>query len=565
MPVFESLKPHSSHAETAVHLLIISSLWVLAALLVDYRGNFPLNDDWSYGIAVQRLVEEGVYEPTAWTSMSLISQVGWGSLFSYLFGFSFEVLRLSTLTLSLLTLFGVYLIARQLNASGKVALFCTLLLAFNPIYLALSYTFMTDIPFMGFSTFALLFSLRYLNDEFVFDLVVATVFATLAVLCRQTGLYVPIALGLTLLYRHGFRVKVLLAAALPGLVCLGALLGYQFWLNHTSRTPELYGKQTQDLLAIISSPGEWPMVFAKSTVVAIMYLGLFLVPLFTLLLASPTASPLVRWFKKWLIRAIVPVSALLGIGLFFGGKLMPVGGNILVEEGIGPLTLYDVYNLKLPNATALPYGFWVMVTILSILGAATLFVYLFSVIRRMVAALVQHQRTNAHYIRFFLIAGGIIYFTPVLFLNYYDRYLLTPLVLVALLLALDGERLPSFKVAAPPTALLLLFAFYSVASTHDYLAWNRARWQALRQLTEHDEAVPYHQINGGFEYNGYMLFTDELLRTKKTDKWWALEDDRYVITFGRIADYEVVQSYEYDRWLPPTSGQIFVLKPPPTP
>ena len=564
MPVFESSKPHSSHAETAVHLLIISSLWVLAALLVDYRGNFPLNDDWSYGIAVQRLVEEGVYEPTAWTSMSLISQVLWGSLFCFLFDFSFEVLRLSTLTLSLLTLFGVYLIARQLNASGKVALFGTLLLAFNPVYLALSYTFMTDIPFMGFSTLALLFSLRYLNNESVFTLIIATVFATLAVLCRQTGLYVPLALALSVLYKYGCRSKALLVAAVPGVFCAGALLGYRFWLDHTARTPDLYGKQLQDLVESIFSPSQWPVVFAKSTVVAIMYLGLFLVPLFTLLLASPTASPLVRWFKKWLIRAIVPVSALLGIGLFFGGKLMPVGGNILIEQGIGPLTLYDVYNLKLPNATALSHGFWVIVTLLSILGAVTLFVYLFSVIRRMVTALVQHQRTNAHYARFFLIAGGVIYFMPVLFLNYYDRYLLTPLILVTLLLALDGERLPSFKVAALPVALLFLFAFYSVAGTHDYLAWNRTRWQALRNLTEH-EAVLYHQINGGFEYNGYMLFTDELLRTKKTDKWWTLEDDRYVITFGRIADYEVVQSYEYDRWLPPTSGQIFVLELPPTP
>ena len=563
MPVFESSKPHSQ-AETAVHLLIISSLWVLAALLVDYRGNFPLNDDWSYGIAVQRLVEEGVYDPTAWTSMSLLSQVLWGSLFSYLFGFSFEMLRLSTLSLSLLTLFGVYLIARQLNASGKVALFSTLLLAFNPVYLALSYTFMTDVPFMGFSTLALLFSLRYLNNESVFTLVIATAFATLAVLCRQTGLYVPIALALSVLYKYGCRSKALLVAAVPGMFCAGALLGYRFWLDHTARTPDLYGKQLQDLVESIFSPSQWPIVFAKSTVVAILYLGLFLVPLFTLLLASPTASPSVRWFKKWLVRAIVPVSVLLGVGLFSNGKLMPVGGNILVEEGIGPLTLYDVYNLKLPNATALPYEFWVMVTLLSILGAATLSVYLFSVIRRMVTALVQHQRTNAHYARFFLIAGGVIYLMPVLFLNYYDRYLLTPLVLVTLLLALDGERLPSFKVAALPVALLFLFAFYSVAGTHDYLAWNRARWQALRQLTEH-EAVPYYQINGGFEYNGYMLFTDELLRTKKTDKWWTLKDDRYVITFGRIADYEVVQSYEYDRWLPPTSGQIFVLKLPPTP
>lgn len=84
---------------TDFHLLTITFLWGMAVMLVDYQGNFPLNDDWSYGITVKRLVEEGTFDPTAWTSMSLISQTLWGSLFCYLFGFFFEVLRLSTLLL----------------------------------------------------------------------------------------------------------------------------------------------------------------------------------------------------------------------------------------------------------------------------------------------------------------------------------------------------------------------------------------------------------------------------------------------------------------------------------
>ena len=549
---------------TPFHLLTISLLWGLAVLLVDYRGNFPLNDDWSYGIAVQRLVEEGVYEPTAWTSMSLISQVLWGSLFSYLFGFSFEVLRGSTLILSLLTLFGVYLIARQLNKSGTIALLVTLLIAFNPVYFALSYTFMTDIPFMGFSVLALLFSLRYLNNESASNLLVATVLATLAVLCRQTGLYVPIALGLTLLYRHGFRTKSLLAAALPGLFCLGALLGYQYWLDQTGRTPELYGEQAQDLVDVVSSPAQWPVAFAKSTLTAVVYLGLFLLPLFGLLLVSESDAPPVRWFKRWLIRAILPLSALIGAVVLFSGEVMPLTSNIISEVGIGPLTLHDVYALNLPNAGALPSGFWIAVTIAGVIGAATLLVYGFTIICSGVIALVRQQRNQQHDVRFFLLVGTAVYFTPMLFLGLYDRYLLSPLVLVSLLLVLDQGCLPHRKLALPSAALLLPIACYSVAGTHDYLSWNRARWKALRYVGEHQQA-PYHQVNGGFEYNGSMLYADDSLRAKKTQKWWTEKDDRYVITFGRIADYQVVRTYQYDRWLLPASGQIFILEPSPTP
>ncbi len=544
---------------TVVHLLAIGLLWGLAMLLVDYRGDFPLNDDWSYGIAVQRLVEEGTYEPTAWTSMSLISQVGWGSVFSYLFGFSFEVLRLSTLLLSLLTLFGIYLTVRQLNESGGIALLVTLLIAFNPIFFALSYTFMTDVPFLGFSVVALFFSLRYLESESVPHLIVATVFATLAVLGRQTGLYVPIALGLTILYRHGLKARFLLAATLPGLFCLGTLLGYQFWLDQTARTPELYGKQTQDLIDIVSSPAQWPIAFAKSTFVAIMYLGLFLLPLLGLLLAFGTNAPPVCWFKKWLTRAILPVGALIGAVVFFTGEVMPLEGNILSEAGIGPLTLYDVYVLNLPNAGALPGGFWMVVTTITAIGAATFLVYGCSVIRFAIIAFVRQPRNHRHYVRFFLLAGNAVYFAPMLFLGFYDRYLLSPLVLISLLLALDLRGLPRPKLIPPSVALLLLFAYYSVAGTHDYLSWNRARWQVLRYVSEH-EKIPYRQINGGFEYNGFMLFTDESLRAKKTQKWWTKEDDRYVVTFGRVANYGVVQSYEYNRWLPFSTGKIFVLE-----
>ena len=549
---------------SAFHLLTIGLLWGLAVLLVDYRGNFPLNDDWSYGIAVQRLVEEGVYEPTAWTSMSLFSQTLWGSTFSYLFGFSFEVLRASTLLLSLLTLFGIYLSARQLNASGGIALFVTLLIGFSPVYFALSYTFMTDIPFMGFSTYALLFCLRYLKNESVLNLVVATVFATLAVLCRQTGLYVPIALGLTLLYRHSLRVRPLGAAALSGLFCLVALLGYQFWLEQVAQTPELYGKQTHDLVAVVSSPAQWPMAFAKSTLIAIIYLGLFLLPLFGLLLASETSTPPVRWFKKWLAQAILPLSALIGAVVLYSGKVMPLTSNIISEVGIGPLTLHDVYTLDLPNAGALPSGFWATVTVGGVIGAATLLVYGFTVIRFGIIAFVRQPRNWQHDVRFFLLVGTAVYFAPMLFLGFYDRYLLSPLLLISLLLVLDQGCLPRLKRMLPYLGLFLPIAYYSVAGTHDYLAWNRARWEALRYVSE-ERAVPYYQINGGFEYNGLMLYTDESMRTEKSDKWWTLADDRYVITFGRIADYPVVQTYRYDRWLLPSSGQIFVLKLPPIP
>jgi hypothetical protein len=93
----------------ALDLLIIVALWCVAAFFVNPLGNFPLNDDWSYGTAVKRLLEGDGFRPTGWTAMTLVSQVIWGALFCIPWGFSFTALRFSTLTLALLGICCLYL------------------------------------------------------------------------------------------------------------------------------------------------------------------------------------------------------------------------------------------------------------------------------------------------------------------------------------------------------------------------------------------------------------------------------------------------------------------------
>ena len=50
-------------------------------------------------------------------------------------------------------------------------------------------------------------------------------------------------------------------------------------------------------------------------------------------------------------------------------------------------------------------------------------------------------------------------------------------------------------------ALLLGMATLTAMLTHDYLAWNRVRWQALDQLVRAENIAP-SRIDGGFEFNG---------------------------------------------------------------
>jgi len=102
---------------------LLTFSWLVAIVVVNPSGNFPLNDDWSYAIAVQRMLETGDFRPLGWTSSALISQTIWGTAFCKVFGYSFEVLRGATLTVSLLGIFAIYLLALQLKLNRKNAFF----------------------------------------------------------------------------------------------------------------------------------------------------------------------------------------------------------------------------------------------------------------------------------------------------------------------------------------------------------------------------------------------------------------------------------------------------------
>jgi hypothetical protein len=119
----------------------------LLLLLVPPAGNFPVNDDWNHAGAVRALVEDGRLEIGPTTSATLVLQALWGAGFARLFGFSFETLRLATLVLAALALVGFALLLSELFGARRAVL-GALLLLFNPLFVNLSYSFMTDVPFL---------------------------------------------------------------------------------------------------------------------------------------------------------------------------------------------------------------------------------------------------------------------------------------------------------------------------------------------------------------------------------------------------------------------------------
>src|SRR5688572_26577028 len=138
-------------------LAFIALSWLTAIILVDPRGEFPSVDDWAYLTSVRALVERGEISFSDWNAANLISQLFWGAVFALPFGVSYTSLRISTLVAALLAAFALYRLLREADAPISIALFAALALLFNPIFLSLSFTFMTDVPFVAAQTGAMLF------------------------------------------------------------------------------------------------------------------------------------------------------------------------------------------------------------------------------------------------------------------------------------------------------------------------------------------------------------------------------------------------------------------------
>jgi len=92
----------SSRATDAACLAALGVLWVVMALLAKPVGDFPINDDWVYGLSVKALLETGRFSLPSPASTNLLPQAYWGALFCLPFGFSFTALRISTLVLGLI-------------------------------------------------------------------------------------------------------------------------------------------------------------------------------------------------------------------------------------------------------------------------------------------------------------------------------------------------------------------------------------------------------------------------------------------------------------------------------
>ncbi|BAC92185.1 glycosyltransferase family 39 protein [Gloeobacter violaceus] len=529
----------------------LALVWCLLALLVNPVGNFPLNDDWAYAKAVQSILDQGDLQLTDWAPASQIAQVLWGSLFCLPGGFSFTALRLSTLVLAWVGAASTYALGRELGAGPPLALLGALLLTVNPIYVDLAFTFMTDVPFYAFCTPAIWLFIRGIRTGSSLSVVLGTLFACAAVLTRQFALALPLAFAAGYLVKHGLRVGSLLKAAWPAAAVMITLAIYQGWLAATGRLPQTYSEQAGELVRmLLSAEGLGRSV--RSLAQAALYVGLFLVP-WLIPVAAGRWRQLAGREKCWaagaggLFAAAMVAIAAAGKTSLRDALIPQIFGGVLYDCGAGFPILKDTFTLWLPHIPTAPVGLWLAVTTLGALGAG------------LIAFVAAGCDRSERWRLVFAWVGIALYFVLIAPRTAsYDRYLLYFFPLVMIFARVPPPRAVPGALFRVALALILGYGVFAAATTHDYLAWNRVRWQVLRSAMAEGRLSPTN-TDGGFEFNGWYLY-DSKYRAQPGKSWWWVDRDEFVFAFGPIDGYTIYERHRVERWMPVGVQEVFILR-----
>ncbi len=434
---------------------LLSLVFWSAALLLRPLQDIPLNDDWVFAAAVRALVGGGRLALPAMATPNLLVQALWGAAFSWALGPGHGALRLSTLVLGWIGVSAFYW------ASGDVWL--SLLLAFNPLFLALCPSFMTDVPAFSLCLVGLALLRRALEKEDGRAWAAgASAFFALAYGVRQTALLAPLGVSIyALMTGRPRRRELALVWALPA----AAFLGQALWRLRSGAAADYYPWIWDDPSLPPAASLALPALRLHA---ALLYCGLFVSPLAAVFWCE---RPLERLKSLSRRRAVAAAAFAAAAALLMAaGSRLPYrfqsghwqldrlfySCSYLNDWGLGCANVHGL--AARPGFLVYARWFWPAVNAVAWLSVATVAAALLASPRPPLAGLA--------------LAVFLPQFAATLPASrFFDRYFL-PLAPVALLLAAPAAA----RRRGPLLAAVAMFALLSWAAVADYLGTMRAAW-----------------------------------------------------------------------------------------
>ena len=267
-------------------------MFTLAVVLCQPWGDFPTNDDWQYAHVAKTFAETGRFLVDVPIAPSLYGQSLLASIFIKVFGFSHFKLRMLTVLLSYFCLIFIEGLMTQARCAPRVKVLFLSLIALNPIFFALSLSFMSEI--YGF-VLALMTSFLWFSDDRTEHLPLptferATVCATLGAFCFWTrqfsALFFPALLvSSTISFYLGKKppfknsMKMVLSKlGFPALVYALLILAYFPWSMRTNNFRVEFAGPLENLMSAGIQNFDFQILFF------IFYMTCFFSPFFVQLI-----------------------------------------------------------------------------------------------------------------------------------------------------------------------------------------------------------------------------------------------------------------------------------------
>jgi hypothetical protein len=449
-----------------------------------------LNDDWSFAFIARGFARTGRIAYNGWAAPLLGLQAISGGWLVRAFGFSFTLLRLSTLPYAAGCSCLLYALGRRTGLNHSTAVFGALTLGLSPVFIPLAASFMTDVPGLFFWLACSYCAVRG---------------AAASTPRRCTGWLAAAALtGFA-----GGTIRQIVWAA-PSLV-----LPAVAWLRRRERAVPICAAVfwcaiTSGAAACLrwyqAQPGHEPVPTEKwSVILAGLAEPVRMMILAALLWMLPVLLLFLAGWRKWLRAPAAPLFGTLGTAAFVAACTWWFEDDFLLGNMV---TDYGVLRQGTEAMGDRPVilGAPVLVAVAVALCTAAGFTAAW------LAHAFRHRSewspaaAPLRLLLFLTLPPSALYVAAVSF-RYasdgilFDRYLiyLTPPLIVALLWIYQTRIRPTPPRAA--WAVLLLLGFYGVAATHDYIAAGRARLYAASEVTA--SGVPRTRVSAGLEYDGW--------------------------------------------------------------
>lgn len=499
------------------YLILLAILFFAQFLIISPIGEFPLNDDWVHAEMVEHWAKTNSFRLNPYTGPLLYAQLVYATGLIKIFGFSFTLLRLSTLGLTTALVFGIYLFLKKYTKHESVAFFGTLLVWLNPLIYSMSFTFMSDVPALAFIFFSIIAFYNGIEKNKVAWFWLGACSAVIGFFIRQTTiLLLPAAGFFTVMQSQYRKIKYSISIIVPGLIAIAI---YYFLAKHN-----LLGQGTS--FHEIASTRELTKHATYWLVYTGLYCGLFLFPLTIALFKK-------NYLSHYLFFSGLSLSLVSWL-FFHKQQFFPYVTNTINQYGLGPLheTLSGHYIPLFSNWV------WYGVTLVAGIGLGFLLTTIWTIITRK-----QFYASKQFFIAFF----AVLFLIPILIFTGFDRYFIALILAGGLIIILEN---PQTKIPWLGWTLLAIMACYSVSQTHFYMEWNRTRAELVNVATTTYSATP-STLDSGYEWTGYQDYWEaakipKVYRWPAGSPWWIrflmININReYVISSSPENEYSVIE------------------------